>query len=240
MARNQPRPRNARSPERYHQTREEKTDLSGTDQWPPGDGPDRESPVDVTDRSDDAIVCRLRSRSENGDVCNLIGSRELYAELHALARWHFTQQHASHTLQPTALVHEAWLKLRAGTAWKSHAHFIAVASVAMRQVLIDHARRKSAAKRGTGEPTAMLVSAPAISDAGLDVLMLDELVQKLAQLQGRAGKVAHLKVFGGLTNEQVGNLLGISAATASNDWSVARAWLLAQLRGDESPESTHE
>ena len=86
----------------------------------------------------------------------------------------------------------------------------------------------------------MLVSAPAISDAGLDVLMLDELVQRLAQLQGRAGKVAHLKVFGGLTNAQVGNLLGISAASASSDWSVARAWLLAQLRGDESPESTHE
>lgn len=160
-------------------------------------------------------------------------SAAIYEELRALARWHFNQQHASHTLQPTALVHEAWMKLRAGGSWKSHDHFIAVASVAMRQVLVDHARRRSTQKRdGRSAHSGPLVSEPTLSHRGFDVLAIDDLVRRLSDLDPRTGRIAHLKLFGGMTNQQVAALIEVSAATVSNEWSVARAWLLARLQGD--------
>lgn len=157
----------------------------------------------------------------------------VYDELRALAGSLFQQQPGNHTLQPTALVHDAYLRMvgQPAGAWKDRAHFLAVAAQAMRQILIDHARRKKAEKRGSGWDRVTLDEAMALDgERTIDLLALDEAMTRLAALDERKAKVVELRFFGGLTNEEVAEVLSVSRATVADDWTVARAWLRGDLR----------
>jgi RNA polymerase sigma-70 factor, ECF subfamily len=161
-------------------------------------------------------------------------TQSLYRTLRDLAAGSLARERAGHTLQPTALVHEAWLRLaRDGTeAWGDEAQFLAAGARVLRQVLVDHARRRSAAKRGGDRLRVTLDELPAQSGAeALDVLALDEALERLAEQHPRAARVVELRFFAGLGGEEAARLLGISPRTVDGDWSFARAWLIRALGG---------
>ncbi|MEO8451736.1 MAG: sigma-70 family RNA polymerase sigma factor [Gemmatimonadota bacterium] len=160
----------------------------------------------------------------------------LYGELRSLASSYLRGERPDHTLQPTALVHEAFLKLvdQRSTTWQNRAHFFGIAAQAMRRILVDHARRHRAEKRGAGrgitlEDHMMLTEAPDV-----DVLLVDSALDRLAALDARQARVVELRFFAGLGNEEVAEVLGISLATVKRDWILAKAWLQRELDG--SPE----
>jgi RNA polymerase sigma factor (TIGR02999 family) len=168
----------------------------------------------------------------------------VYDELRALAAGFFQGQGWAHTLQPTALVHEAYLRLAAQESpdWSGRDHFFAVAAKAMRQVLVDHARRKRAEKRGggagRGEAGAGLAwqritldeAVSASVGREVDFADLEDAIGRLAALDDRKAEVVTLRFFGGLSNEAVAAALGVSRKTVVEDWAVARAWLGRELR----------
>lgn len=159
----------------------------------------------------------------------------VYDELRALAGSYFARQQRGHTLQPTALVHEAYLKLAGSDSveWQSRAHFMAVAARAMRQILINHARDKGAAKRGGDLQRVTLDQAvtPRIGDdTEIDLLALDLAMQKLAALNERQARIVELRFFGGLTIAEAAHVLGVGTTTVEDDWRLAKAWLARQLR----------
>ncbi len=162
---------------------------------------------------------------------------QVYEELRGLAGSYLRRQSASHTLQPTALVHEAFLKLvdQTSVQWNGRAHFFAVAAKAMRQVLVDHARAKNADKRGGGWgrvtiDQAVMPGAPgSAGGTEVDILALNELLDKLAELDPRQAQVVELRFFGGLTVEEVSLVLGVGKTTVEEEWRMARAWLSKRL-----------
>lgn len=156
------------------------------------------------------------------------------AELRRLAGHYMKNERIGHTLQPTALVNEAYLRL-AGyhqMDWQDRSHFIGVAASVMRQVLIDHARKRTASKRGGGQEDVSLDDSDGmLSDAqSAELLDLDEALSDLAKLSPRQAKIVELRYFGGLSVEETAEALGISPITVKRDWSAARAWLHAQIR----------
>lgn len=156
----------------------------------------------------------------------------VYDELHACAADHFRRQPGDHTLQPTALVHEAFLKLvdQTHAGWKSRAHFLAVAARAMRQTLIDHARRRAAVKRGGDLCRVTLDEAVTpIADFDPELLDLDECLRRLAALDSRQSQIVELRFFGGMTVEEVAHVLDLSKTTVEEEWRMARAWLCREL-----------
>ena len=162
----------------------------------------------------------------------------VYAELRQLAERFYRNQAKGHTLQPTALVHEAYLKLvrQPDATFAGKTHFKAVAAKAMRQLLIDRARGKAAIKHGGGAHRITLddavVPAP---ERDVDVLALEEALTGLARLDERMSRVVELRFFGDLTNAEVADLLGIARSTVAEDWRAARAWLRCEL-GSPAPE----
>ncbi len=159
----------------------------------------------------------------------------MYDELRRRAGAYLRSERAGHTLQPTALVHEAYLKLVGGetVAWKDRAHFFGVAARAMRQVLVDHARARNTAKRGEGQ---VLVALEAAGEAttpprNLDLLDLDRALSKLAVLDERQSRLVELRLFAGLTIEESAEVLEISHATVSREWKHAEAWLQREMAG---------
>ena len=179
------------------------------------------------------VVTRLLGDFQAGDetaVDRLIPL--IYAELHGIANRQMRGEREGHTLQPTALVHEAFLKLvdqRAG--WQNRAQFFGVAAQVMRRVLVDHARRHRAQKRGgsgvqvTLDDVAADVGGPAI----LDLVLLDDALNKLASLDSRQAKVIELRFFAGLSVEETAEALGSSPATVKRDWRFAKAWHKREL-----------
>lgn len=159
----------------------------------------------------------------------------VYDELRAVAGNCFRQQPFDHTLQPTALVNEAFLKLVGQTRiqWQSRAHFLAVAARAMRQVLIDHARGKARVKRG-GEVcrVTMNEAVTPITDTDPELLDLDEALHKLAAMDERQSRIVELRFFGGMTVEEVAHVVGVSKTTVENEWRMARAWLRRELTSE--------
>jgi len=165
----------------------------------------------------------------------------VYSELRALAGSLLRRQTPGQTLQPTALVHDAWLRLAARSPgdWESRGHFVSVAAMAMRQILVDHTRRRRALKRGGNRQRVELDDVcDLIAGSRLDVLALDEALQRLAAVDARRAQVVELKFFGGLTNEQVAEHLDISRATVADDWAVARAWLRRALASTHRADGT--
>jgi RNA polymerase sigma-70 factor (ECF subfamily) len=184
-------------------------------------------------------VTALLNRMRNGDreagdeVAELV-----YGELHRLASREMRREREGHTLQTTALVHEAYLQLAGSQSVEiqNRGHFFAVASQQMRRILVDHARSNSAQRRGGGglkvDLDQVQIGAPGPS---IDVLSLDESLRELEQLDPRAAKVVELRYFGGYTDKEVVAALGVSLATVRRDWEFARSWLFDRMerkRGD--------
>ena len=160
----------------------------------------------------------------------------VYDDLCAVAQNLFRSQPVGHTLQPTALVHEAYLRLaRSGQAnVNDRTHALAVGAKMMRQILIDHARRRGADKRGGNVQRVMLDSVTlADKPEGVDFLDLQDALTRLERLSPRQSEVVELRFFGGLTNEEVAQVLGVTSRTVRSDWQFARAWLINELYGRE-------
>ncbi|MBZ5533988.1 MAG: sigma-70 family RNA polymerase sigma factor [Acidobacteriia bacterium] len=158
----------------------------------------------------------------------------VYDELRRLAAGYLRRERPDHTLQPTALVHEAYLRLVEQTEqnWQNRAHFLGIGARLMRQILVDHARKHNAGKRGGGEQPVSLydfeVAAPGILSPE-ELIVLDDALSKLEAFDHRLSRIVELRFFGGLTEEEISHLLGISVRTVKRDWSVARAWLYAEI-----------
>lgn len=180
---------------------------------------------DETQRASDAGI-----HAKVDDLAPLV-----YSELRALAGAFMRGQPKGHTLQPTALVNEAYLRLATSSpeALRSRSHFVAVAAKAMRQILINHAVAKNTVKRGGGALRVSLesVGGGAVEYDWLEILAIHEALERLEQLDPRRASVVEAKVFGGLTNEQVAEVLGVSISTVDSDWRTARAWFASELRG---------
>jgi len=163
----------------------------------------------------------------------------LYDELRTLARRRFAAERADHTLQSTALVHEAWIRLvdQTRVQWQNRAHFLAVAAQAMRRILVDHARRTRSEKRGGDSPVLSLTAAEdvALSEDPIDVLDLEQALVELAALHPEHAVIVEMRFFGGMTAREVAAAQGITERTAERRWRFARAWLYRRLAGDEPP-----
>ena len=160
----------------------------------------------------------------------------VYAELKALARSKLRGERSDHTLNPTALVHEAYVKLagQARTDWKNRAHFFGVAAQAMRRILIDHAKARQAQKRGSGEAMATFDEGAVVQASRADDLVaLDHALSELADRSARECRAVELSVFVGLTHEEIAEVLGVSVPTVRRDLRLARAWLTRHLQNDE-------
>jgi len=159
----------------------------------------------------------------------------VYQELRVMAARQLRGERGDHTLQPTALVHEAYLKLvdQRHAAWKNRGQFFAVAAQAMRRILVDHARAHRAAKRGRDAEKVPIDSADAVAAApAADVLALDEALSRLSVIDPRQGQVVELRCFGGLTIEETADAIALSPTTVKEEWRLAKAWLHRELQRD--------
>jgi len=179
-------------------------------------------------------------------------SPEIYAELRAMAASMMRRERTDHTLQPSALAHEAYIRLQNAGTWASRAHFFAAAARAIRHVLIEHARKHHAAKRhapgqriaiedvdtiraggGASGNSLMTAGLGGASNAGVDLLELDQALRDLEALDRRLHRVVELRFFGGLTMDEIAAALGVSKRTVESDWSIARAWLRRWFTGED-------
>ena len=180
-------------------------------------------------------VSALLVRWRNGDPSALEDlTPVVYRELRQIAAAFLWRERKGHTLQSTALVHEAYIRLvdRRTVPWQTKSHFLAVASQLFRRILVDHARKRSRHKRGGGAERVVLNEQLEVSDQrGLDLLRLDDALQSLAALDPRQSRIVELKFFGGLDVEEIAEALRISPATVKRDWTTARAWLLREMSG---------
>jgi len=157
----------------------------------------------------------------------------VYSEMRRLAGAYMRRERSDHTLQPTALVNEAYLKLveQRGVDWQSRSHFFGIAAQVMRRILVDHARGHMRDKRGGGQKPVpideAMVFAPEQSE---EILKLNEALDRLTKLDERQGKIVELRFFGGLTVEQTAEMMGISPKTVKRDWSMAKAWLHGEMK----------
>ena len=162
---------------------------------------------------------------------------QVYAELRRLASSYLRRERPNHTLQATALVHEAFLKLvdQRAVRWQNRAHFFGIAAQAMRRILVDHARAHAAGKRGAGERPVSLDDALVVTAApDIDLLALDEVLTRLAAIDPQQSRIIELRYFGGLTMEETAEVMHISPATVGREWTMAKAWLYAELKGSRS------
>jgi RNA polymerase sigma factor (TIGR02999 family) len=178
-------------------------------------------------------VTRLLIEWKRGDAAALDRVVPLvYAELRRIASRHLRRERPGHTLQPTALVHEAYLKLvpTPELEWRDRAHFFAVAARVMRQILVDHARAHQAEKRGGAFRRVSIdeVAGPAVATQ-VGLLALEEALGRLADLDPQQGRVVELRYFGGMTIEETAEVMGVSPATVKREWMMARAWLRREL-----------
>lgn len=159
----------------------------------------------------------------------------VYEELRTLAARHLSGERPGHTLQTTALVHEAYLRLAGAhhPDWKNRAYFFGAVATIMRRILVDHARSRGRDKRGGGVTVVPLEQVPepaSAADEGVDVEALDRALDKLASVDARQAHIVELRYFSGMTIEEIAEAMGVSTGTVKRDWTVARAWLFAELR----------
>jgi RNA polymerase sigma factor (TIGR02999 family) len=159
----------------------------------------------------------------------------VYEELRDIARYHLQRERPGHTLQSAALVHEAYLRLldQRPFATENRAHFLAVASRLMRQILVDYARSHGAAKRGADRRVELDASLILPQEKSTDLVALDDALNDLATLDEQQGRIVEMRFFGGLATEEIADVLGVSESTVKRDWNVAKAWLTRQMRKDE-------
>jgi len=185
--------------------------------------------------------------SSEGEVTNLLTAwgkgdpnalNELmplvYNELHRMARRAWSGQNQGHTLQPTALINEAYLKLAGAenASFQNRCHFFAVACTAMRQILVNHARSRHARKRGSGQFAVSLDDVqPAVHQEAAEVVALHEALERLETIDARKSRVVEMRYFGGLSIEETAEALGVSVITVNRDWRLARTWLMREMKG---------
>jgi len=160
----------------------------------------------------------------------------VYAELHGLAHHYMSRERGDHTLQTTALVNEAYVRLvdQKKTRWQNRAQFFGVCAQLMRRILVDYARRQKYAKRGGGARRISLdETAELSSEADTDLVALDEALEELAKFDSRKARVVELRFFGGLSVDEIGEVMDLHANTVSRDWNAARAWLYKAVMGDK-------
>ncbi len=160
----------------------------------------------------------------------------VYAELRRIARRSLAAVRPEDTLQPTALVHEAYLKLvdQRQVNWHDRAHFFGVAAQLMRRILVDHARRHQAGKRGGGvRPLALEQAGEDAPASELSVVAVDQLLTRLGEIDPQQAEIVELRAFGGLTIEEAADVLGVSPSTVKRDWRMGRAWLYQELRREK-------
>ena len=175
------------------------------------------------------ILCALSSGDRSG-TDRLI--ELVYDDFRSLADSYLASETRSNTLQPTAVVHEAFLKLvnQEDVDWRGRSHFFAVGATAMRHILVDHARAKAAIKRGANRQRIALNEELKVSTESLeDVLAIDEALEKLASIDEQRAKIVELRFFGGLTNDEVAEVLGVSTRTIQKQWAGTRVWLRSEL-----------
>lgn len=189
-----------------------------------------ETPGDLT-----LLLRRLKEGDQRAEA-QLTG--EVYGELRRLAARYMRRERSDHTLQPTALVHEAFLKLfeRRDIDWQDRAHFFAVASRVMRHILVDHARSVHAGKRrGEREHVPLDSAFLYAQERPAELIALDEALQRLSELDPRQCRIVELRFFGGLSIAEIAEVLGLSERTIKREWSVARAWLHGELTQIRKP-----
>jgi RNA polymerase sigma factor (TIGR02999 family) len=183
-------------------------------------------------------VTRLLVDWSNGDEEALARLTPLvYDELHGLARRYMRRERGDHTLQATALVHEAFVRLvdQKQVHWRNTLHFTALAAQMMRRILIDHARGHRYAKRGGGAPKVSLEDAPPIAAAASpDLLEVDEALDRLSDVDPQLARIVELRYFGGMKSEEIAEVLGVSVPTVTRRWRMAKAWLFRHLTGDDA------
>lgn len=198
---------------------------------PPGAGDERI--IDLADDITDLLL--VWSDGDRRALDRLVPL--VYAELRRQARLQLARERGEHTLQPTALVHEAFLRLvdQRSARWRNRAQFFGVAAQLMRRILVDHARARDAAKRGGGTLRISLDDAPeTAASPETDVLLLDDALKRLASLDERQARVVELRYFGGLSVEEAAVVLDVSEITVKRDWAMARAWLYRALTSPPS------
>ncbi len=161
---------------------------------------------------------------------------QIYQELRRLAGSYMSRERSDHTLRPTALVHEAYLRLidQRRVDWKNRAQFLGMAANMMRRVLVNHARDRAAEKRGGGAPRVTLSIAEGLEQPELDIMAVDQALEKLAELDPRKTQIVEYKFFTGLTTDEIAAVLGISVATVEREWKFARAWLFEALKAQDA------
>jgi RNA polymerase sigma-70 factor (ECF subfamily) len=194
-----------------------------------------ERPFLNTFRGDDVTTLLARWRKGSAEAEAQLMER-VQGELRRLAAGYLRRERGGRTLQPTAVVNEAYIRLlpQRGVSWENRAHFFGIAAKMMRRVLVDHARRRHAAKRdaGPGEPVSISgVASPAREADPVDVLALHDALSKLAELDPRQSEIVEMRFFAGLTVEEIAEVLDISPATVKRDWSTAKLWLRRQMQG---------
>jgi RNA polymerase sigma-70 factor, ECF subfamily len=183
---------------------------------------------------DGGEVTQLLAQASSGDaVARATLFDVLYRELRRLAEGAMRAERANHTLQPTALVHEAFLRLAGNQGrFENRAHFLGVAASAMRRVLVDHARGRNAHKRGHGATLVTVNDLDALPQAAaeeVDLVVLDDALSRLAALDARQGQIVELRFFGGLSVEETAALIGVSERTIKREWQMSRAWLRREM-----------
>lgn len=187
-----------------------------------------------------SITDAFRAVATGADGADELLANLVYEPLRAIALRQLQTERADFTLETNALVHEAYMKLasQSGTCWRDRSHFFAVAARVMRRILVDHARKERAARRGGDYQVLSLevVHAGAIAspDQAEELIALDDALRRLEQLQPRRSKVVECRFFAGLTEQETADVLGVTPRTVARDWAKARAWLYEQLRTDDA------
>ncbi|MDQ6758357.1 MAG: sigma-70 family RNA polymerase sigma factor [Acidobacteriota bacterium] len=174
-------------------------------------------------------------KAGNQQAASLV-AEAVYGELHRLAARLMSRERLDHSLQPTVLVHEAYMALlhQPDKVWENRSHFFAVAAQSMRRILVDHARHVNMSKRGGGGRKLQLDAALAITDShSAHLLAIDAALERLAQVDPRMARVVELRFFAGMTEDEIAEVLNISLRTVKRDWSFARTWLHAELASGE-------
>ena len=184
----------------------------------------------------DPDVTQLLAACRDGDADALESLFPLvYDHLRRIADRHLGKENAGHTLQPTALVHEAWMRLvdQDNRDWKNQSHFMCVAAMAMRRILVNHALAKKAKKRGGSNRRVALDEALVMfEERAEDLIALDEALKELEKEDERKARVVEMRFFAGLTEEEIARALDVTTRTIERDWRVARAWLKARVEGN--------
>lgn len=175
-------------------------------------------------------LLQAAASGQRQDVDALMGA--IYDDLHRLAAKHLRAERPDHTLQPTALVHEAYLKLidQRATSWRDRNHFFAIAARVIRRILVDHARARQAVKRGAGNERIPLEDVEvAVPTDSVDLVALDEALEELQRLDERQAKIVELRFFGGMSLDEIAETLEIGRRSIDRHWAAAKAWLLFKL-----------